>query len=324
MLTAPVVYCISIYFFGLCSDEKEIVCAAFAKLVRAFKRTHKSFLGRFFPKRLASSLYYDTFAKHIDWNEPKDLNEKINWLKFYGDTSMWSALADKYAVRKYVSEKGFADTLVRLYGVWKSVDEIDWDALPEKFILKVNNGSGDALICRDKSTFDKASAAERLDKALNLRFGVKSAEPHYLRIPPRILAEELLDAAKQNFVSTSLVDYKIWCFDGKPECILVVANRAAKTMEVMTYDTEWNAHPEYSVHSEHYALMNKEIPCPHNLQYMLQIASALSEGHPQMRVDLYEVDGKVYFGELTLTSACGLMEYFTPEFLLYLGQKVKL
>jgi hypothetical protein len=97
-----------------------------------------------------------------------------------------------------------------------------------------------------------------------------------------------------------------------------------KTMQVMTYDTQWNPHPEYSSSSEHYALMDRVIPCPKNFDYMLRMASELSSGHPQMRVDLYEVGGKVYFGELTLTSACGLMDYFTPEFLLQLGEKVKL
>ena len=324
LLTAPVVYAVLIYIAGLCPDEKEVVDSLFKKLKKTAQKVYGRFVGRFFPRLRAASLYYAKFGVKIDWKHPRNLNEKINWLKFHGDTSQWSILADKYAVRNYVASKGYADTLVKLYGVWDKAEDIEWDSLPARFILKVNNGSGDAIICRDKARFDINEAAKKLDLALNLRFGIDSAEPHYLRISPKIIAEELLDAERQEVESTSLVDYKIWCINGKPECVWVVANRMPNTMQVMTYDTQWNPHPEYSLSSEHYALMDKVIPCPKNFDYMLRIASELSSGHPQMRVDLYEVAGKVYFGELTLTSACGLMDYFTPEYLQQLGAKVKL
>ena len=324
LVTAPLIYASAIYFVGLCPDEKEVVDSMLNKVMRKFKRLYRRILGKYAPKRLASALYYDTFARKLDWDDPKDLNEKINWLKFNGDTTQWSMLADKYAVRDYVASKGYADTLVGLLGVWDKVEDIDWNSLPDKFVLKVNNGSGDAIICHDKATLDIEDVSRRLGHALKMGFGIDSAEPHYLQSPPRIIAEQLLDATRQVAESTSLVDYKIWCLDGKPECIWVVADRTKHSMKVMTYDLQWRAHPEHSSPSEHYALMDKDIPCPQNLEFMLRMASELSAGHPQMRVDLYEVDGKVYFGELTLTSACGLMVYFTPEYLLHMGRKVKL
>ena len=211
-----------------------------------------------------------------------------------------------------------------MYGVWDNAYDIDWDSLPDKFIIKLNNGSGDAIICRNKSTFDFADVSEKLSCSLKKRFGIDGAEPHYLNITPRIIAEQLLDAEKQNVKSSSLVDYKIWCINGQPECVWVVTNRTKHSMEVMTYDLQWCAHPEYSSPSEHYTLMSYEIPRPVKFDYMLKMAAELSEGHPQVRVDLYEVDGKVYFGEMTFTSACGLMEYFTQDFLLKLGEKVNL
>ena len=324
MLTAPVIYAVSIYFMGLCPDEKEVLCTLLTRLRRNLSDCRKAFLGRYFPKRLAAKHYYDTFGRKLDWKAPKDLNEKINWLKFHSDTSRWADLADKYKVRDYIVSKGYEDTLVRLFGAWEHPDAIDWDALPEKFIMKMNNGSGDAVICHSKASFDKDAALAGIRKSFRHRFGIMTAEPHYLEIHPMVIAEELLDARRQTAKSLSLVDYKIWCLNGKPECIFVVSNRDGASMEVMTYGLDWHARPECIVPSDHYCLMKEDIPRPENLDFMLRMAADLSEGFPQMRVDLYEVGGKVYFGELTLTSASGLMIYFTRDYLLELGEKIEL
>lgn len=324
LLTAPFLYAVAIYFVGLCPDEKAILSSLLSKLDRRVDYCWRAFLGRYFPERLAKRLYYKTLGRKLDIDDPKDLNEKINWLKFHSDISSWSLLADKYKVREYVTSKGYGQTLVKLYGVWSDVGSIDWDVLPEKFVLKTNNGSGDVILCDSISSFDKASAVSRISAFLERRFGIMTAEPHYLAICPRIMAEELLDARMQAVESSSLVDYKIWCINGRPEYIWVVANRSADGMDVLLYDLEWRPHPEYSVSSRHYRLMENGIPCPANIGFMLKMATDLSAGYPQMRVDLYEVGGKVYFGELTLTSASGMMEYFTPEFLLMMGEKIKL
>lgn len=276
-------------------------------------------IGTISPKRLASIQYKRGFGRYIDWKDPKDINEKINWLKFHSDTSEWTRLADKYLVREHIAKMGLDDMLVKLYGKWDKPEDIDWKSLPDKFIMKTNNGSGEVFICNDKTAIDTKDWTQRLKKMLSSHFGNSTGEPHYNRIRPCIIAEELLDAKKQPIESSSLIDYKIWSFDGKPAYIWACYNRTHSSVDVGVYDLDWNFHPEYSISTPHYRLTKNPIPRPKSLEKMLQAASVLSKGFPQLRVDLYEVDGKPYFGELTFTSAGGFNDFYTPEFLRILG-----
>ena len=288
------------------------------------KQKIQYFLGLVSPKLITYILYYKTFHKILNLRKPKTINEKIHWMKFYGDTSEWPMLADKYRVRQFVKSKGLEQTLVKLYGHWERFDDIDWDGLPDKFVLKVNNGCGDILICRDKSGLNKKDIREIYSRLLNMKFGVETGQTHYLNIHPCLIVEELLDASKQQVESSSLIDYKIWCFNGTPEYIFVYINRNKDKAECMVYDKEWHSHPEYLVSSTSFSIIHYPVPKPKCLSEMLDIAKILSEGHPQMRVDLYEVDNKVYFGELTMTAACGLMNHFTNDFLELMGSKIVL
>ena len=329
--TAPLLYVLVIYIFGLCSDEKKVVDGFISRFCSSFipKKTQlitkfDMISGKYYPRLLASKRYKYCYGKRVDWKNPQDLNEKILWLEFYTDTTKWSELSDKYLVRNYVISKGYKDSLVELYGVWDCVDAIQWDSLPEQFILKMNNGSGDALICRDKKKLELHEVKIRFKELFDNRFGLLTAEPHYLRIKPRLIAEQLLDLSQQSIESTSLIDYKIWCFNGKPEFIFVAFNRTGNSLETICYDLNWNEHPEYSVFSDHYRRPHQKVPVPQNLDFMLKMATDLSQGFPQVRVDLYEVAGKVYFGELTFTSNSGLMTYFTPEWLRECGKKIKI
>ncbi len=278
------------------------------------------------PRRVADYRFRKAFGRSIRWNDPQDLNEKIQWLKFYGDTSSWTRLADKWAVRDYVAERGFGDMLVKLYGRWERAEEIDWDALPEQFVMKTNNGCHDVLICRDKRKLNRKKTIRRFARLLRKgnAYGYITAEPHYATIKPCIIAEELLDNRKQSVESDSLIDYKIWCFDGEPACIRVYLNRQRRNTGSSLYDTAWQSHPEWITDSKYYRSENRPIPRPVSLDRMLDAARALSKGHPQMRVDLYEVDGKPYFGECTMTAANGCITSFQPEYLLELGRRVKL
>lgn len=282
------------------------------------------FIGTISPVFLTRILYRRTFGKSLNLRTPQSLNEKIHWLKFYGNTTQWSLLADKYRVREYVKDKGLEQTLVKLYGVWTDANDIDWSKLPDKFVLKANNGCGDVTICKDKTMLDKQQIITYYNNLLKEDFGVQLGELHYKKIKPCIIAEELLDADKQQSPSSSLIDYKIWCFNGVPYYIFVVLNRRKGYAQYMLYDTEWNPHPEYVVSTSHFEAYDGLIGRPSNLKEMLTIASTLSKGNPQMRIDLYEVDNKIYFGELTLTSACGFMDYFTEDFLNKLGSLVVL
>ena len=171
------------------------------------------------PIKVARLKHFYKFHKFPNYEHPKDLNEKMNWIKFYGDTSKWANLADKYKVREFIESKGYGDTLVKLYGKWDSVEQIDWESLPNQFIMKMNNGSGDVIICRDKSKFDIESAKKRIAKLFSIEYGVTTGEPHYADIKPCVIAEELLDATHQPIPTSSLIDYKIWCFNGKIDYI---------------------------------------------------------------------------------------------------------
>jgi len=277
------------------------------------------FLGKFFPRQLINVIHLRVWRKRIDWKHPRDINEKIQWLKFYGDTSQWPLLADKYRVRDYVARKGFGDLLVPLLGHWDKAQDINWDALPSKFVMKTNHGCGDALICKDKSRVDVALWTKIFSEGLKNKYGRKWAELHYDKIKPCIIAEELLDSEKQCAPSSSMIDFKIWAFNGQPAYILVCMNRVGEKLELGTYDLDWNLHTEFALASEHHIPSLKPIPRPHSLDTMLQAARVLSEGFPVVRVDFYEVDGKAYFGEMTFTPASGIITYYTPEFLAKLG-----
>lgn len=276
------------------------------------------------PIKIARLKHFYKFHKFPNYEHPKDLNEKMNWIKFYGDTSKWANLADKYKVREFIESKGYGDTLVKLYGKWDSVEQIDWESLPNQFIMKMNNGSGEVIICRDKSKFDIESAKKRIVKLFSIEYGVTTGEPHYADIKPCVIAEELLDATHQPISTSSLIDYKIWCFNGKVNYIWACYNRTPEGTDVGVYDTEWNYHKEFSVFTHHYREGKQIIPKPVCLDKMIVCASKLSEGFPVLRCDLYEVDGKVYFGEMTFTSLGGFMDFYTQDFLNMLGKEVDL
>jgi len=277
------------------------------------------FLGRYAPKILVSLFYWRMSGRKLDWKNPRDINEKIQWLKFHSDTTLWTQYADKYAVRDHIRECGLEDMLVPLYGKWDSAEDIDWDELPDSFVLKTNHGSGDAIICQDKAKLEREEVIRYFNEQLKRHFGCEKGEPHYDKIRPCLLAEKLLDAREQEVKSTSLVDYKIWTFDGKPAYIWACHNRTKESCVVGVYDLDWTFHPEYSVSTPHYILSSQAIPAPRSLNRMLEAASILSKGFPELRIDFYDVGGKAYFGEMTFSSASGLSYFFTSEFLNILG-----
>lgn len=292
--------------------------------LRPIRVKYELFLGRFFPKKLANQRYREAYGKAIDWIHPKTIDEKINWMKFNYDTSQWTELTDKYKVRQYVADRGLADILVPLYGKWDRVEDIDWDSLPDQFVMKTNHGSGEVLICKDKNTLDKVYWTKRIDKWMHTDYSRQMGEPHYTGIKRCIIAEQLLDTTKQPVNSSSIIDYKVWTFDGKPMYVWCCLDRTPDSVEVITYDTNWNAHPELSIDDPHYHLTSKRLPRPVALYQMLNAAAILSKGHPQVRADFYEVDGKLYFGEMTFTASSGVNFFYTEEFRLELGKYAKL
>lgn len=260
------------------------------------------------------------FKREINLVRPRNLVEKYFWLELNTDLSLMSLCADKYRVREFVTNRGCGDTLNELYGKWDSADCIDWDRLPPNFILKVNHGSGDVIIVNDKSQINKKEISEYLDSLLKRKYGQINAQYHYTLIKPCIIAEKLLHNDCQ--FSSSLIDYKIWCFNGEPKYIWVAYDRKRNSLKMDLFNLGWESLPQYLVSSNHYFYdPSNKIPKPQNLDQMLDVASKLSKGFPEVRVDLYSVSNKVYFGELTFTSGYG---YFTDEFYNHLGALTKL
>ncbi len=272
------------------------------------------FLGRNYPEFLVNVRYFVRFRRILNLSNPKTLNEKILYMSLRTDTTLWTRLADKYSVRGFIEELGLSDILVPLYSHWDNVCDIDFDKLPQRFVLKTTHGSGDIIIVKEKSSLDIRLISRQLQKSVETKFGELEGGRHYLRIKPAIVAEALLenDELSKKY-SSSIIDYKIWCFNGKPHYIWTCCNRNDISTDVMTYDLNWNAHPEYSIFNKHYK-QGVIMPKPQNLNYMLEVAEKLAKAFPVVRVDLYNIGGKIYFGEMTFTSLGGLMDFYTEEF----------
>lgn len=280
-------------------------------------------MGEKYPVLLVKIRYFLRFKKCPDLQNPKDLNEKILYLKLYSDTSLWTDYADKYKVRDYVKACGLEEILVKLYGVWYKAEDFHLNELPESFILKANNGDGKGsnLIIKNKNQWDENELKNIIKGWLERKhIGALASEPQYKGIVPCVIAEELLpiDRGKK-----SLIDYKIWCFNGKPCNILVCSERDNRGLNIMTYDLTWKLIPEANIFSSCYR-RGQIISKPRNLERMIEVAEYLAKPFPQVRVDLYNIYDKIYFGETTFTSLGGMMNYYTPDFLLNMGNKIDL
>ncbi len=280
---------------------------------------YKHYLGRKNPKKLVERGYRRQFKREMDFENPKNFNEIICMLKIKGNIELWSKLADKYLVREHIKERGFENNLVKLYGVWDNAKDIDFDALPDKFILKTNNAAGTVVIVKDKSTLDIPATRKLLNRMLRKVYGISSAQLHYRLIEPKIIAEELLENDPEiSAISSSLIDYKWFCFNGYVSYVEAMTNRGSKSgKRSAVFSPEWVEHPEFMNVSNR--LTNTPIPKPKQLKEMVEMCQTLSKGHPFVRVDLYEINGKVYFGELTFTPGGGLSKTRSDLFLDHLA-----
>lgn len=268
-----------------------------------------------YEKELTEWFHYTTGERlHLD--DPKTYNEKIQWLKLYDSTPLKTQLSDKYRVREWIKEKIGEEYLIPLLGVWDSFDEIDFERLPEKFVLKANHGCGWNVIVTDKSSFNKAEAKEKFDLWMNTNFAYNvGLELQYRNIEPKIIAEEYIE----NF-DEDINDYKVFCFHGKADSIMMLTERK-KGLKMAFYDLEWNQLPfTYS-----YPRNQEVMPKPENLEQLIFLAESLAEGFAHVRVDFYIMnDGSIKFGEMTFTSGGGTCVWNPPEQNLIYGEKIKL
>lgn len=251
--------------------------------------------------------YYDRTKQDLDLNHPVTFNEKIQWSKIYDSTPIKTKLADKYLVRDYIKQKIGSEYLIPLLGVYNSFEEINFNDLPNRFVIKCNHGCGYNIIVKDKTKISLDDIKTKLDTWMNENFALKyGLELHYSNIPHKIIIEEYIE----NKASNDLYDYKFWCFKGKVKYIQFLSERNSGGLKMSFYDTSWNK--QDFVYS--YPLDQKTIEKPDNLNQMIKLAEILADDFNHVRVDFYRMDdGKLYFGEMTFTSASGICGWNNQE-----------
>ena len=253
-------------------------------------------------EQYVKNLYYSYFDKNLNLENPKTFNEKINWMKLNYKTEKATICADKYEVRKYLEDRGYKWLLNDLIGVYENVDEIDVDKLPNRFVLKATHGSGWNLIVKNKNNIKWNPWKLIMKSWLKQNFYYYGREWVYKNMKPRIICEKYLEDR-----NGELLDYKVYCFNGEPKFIQVDVDRFGNHTGNY-YDINWNDMPfQYG-----YENSGRIIDKPKNLKEILNISRDLSKEFPHVRVDFYEVNGKLYFGELTFFTASGTAK-FKPE-----------
>lgn len=263
-------------------------------------------------------LYYRNMHETLDWNNLKTYNEKMQWEKLFNNDPRKAHLADKYKVREWVANKIGEQYLIPLLGVWDNSQDIDFGKLPNSFVLKTNCGTGDVVIVKDKSSLTKKEIREiryKLNYYLHYDCGCNSFEMHYSEIEPKIICEKLLE-----FPDTDVPDYKFLCFEGKPYYCWVDIGRYHNHKRNI-YDLDWKLQ---DWNQKNYGNSDAPIDRPVNFDKMIEIAKKLSQGFTQIRIDLYNIDGKIYFGEMTFTNGSGFEKISPKEANLMLGNLWKI
>lgn len=249
-------------------------------------------------------LYHMYFGKKLNLENPQTFNEKLQWLKLYDRKPEYTRMVDKYEVKKYVAERIGEQYIVPTYGVWDHFDEIDFDRLPEQFVLKCTHDSGSINICKNKKTFDKKHAKKVLENSLKVNMFWMSREWPYKNVKPRIIAEKYL----KDLGNEVLPVYKFMCFDGEPKIIQTIQNDKQINETIDYFDIKWNLLKL----RQNFPNSVNPLPRPKNLEHMIEIARILSKDIPFVRVDLYEVNGETKFSEHTFYSDAGNSK-FEPE-----------
>ena len=283
------------------------------------------FFDRFVPVSLTKKINSETYlkmrflmrtGKHLDLDNPKTFNEKLQWLKLYYHKPVFSCMVDKYGAKQFVSERIGEDKIIPTLGVYRSFDEINFDELPDQFVLKCTHDSGGLVICRDKAKLDKEAARTRIEKSLKVNYFWYSREWPYKNVTPRIIAEKYMEDAGK----ATLPVYKIFCFGGEPTLIQSIQNDKTEKETIDYFDTDWNLLDL----RQNYPNSANPLPRPQGLEEMLDYARTLSAGHPFLRTDFYSINGKIYFSEFTFYSDGGMAVFYPNTWDLELGKKIVL
>ena len=248
--------------------------------------------------------YRLTIGKKLDLKNPKTFNAKLQWLKLHDRNPEYTTMVDKYLVKNYVANIIGKEYIIPTLGVWNSAEEIDFDTLPNQFVLKCNHNSGLGMcVCKDKSKLNIPAVKQSLNEGMRQNFYLYGREWPYKNVKRKIIAEKYMEGSD----GKPLVDYKLMCFNGKVKCSFTCTERE-NDLKVTFFDNNWQRLP----FERHYPASKIEIPKPLKFNKMKELAETLSKNTRFLRVDFYEIDQKIYFGELTLYPGCGYEE-FSPE-----------
>lgn len=270
-------------------------------------------------------MYYFQTGRKLHLKHPKTYNEKLQWLKLYDRKPEYTTMVDKYAAKAYVANIIGEEYIIPTLGVWDNPEDIAWDKLPRQFVLKTTHGGGSkgVIICRDKATFDRTKAIGHLRSSLKESLYKNYREWPYKDVKPRVIAEEYLsenDNHNGDENRKGIKDYKFFCFNGRPLYCGVFSGRWSK-MGADYFDMEWS-HLPFTLKGNPFA---ESVPGkPKGFETMRQLAARLSAGHPHLRADFYEVNDKVYFGELTFFSASGFGQFEPDEWDEIWGRQIEL
>lgn len=268
--------------------------------------------------KMLKKMFKFSFGRELNLENPQTFNEKLQWLKLYDRKPIYTTMVDKYEAKKYVADIIGEEYVIPTYGVWDKFGDIDFDTLPDQFVLKCTHDSGGLAICRDKSKFDIKKAGKKINKSLKRNYYWANREWPYKDVKPRIIVEKyMVDES-----GYELKDYKFFCFNGEMKLLFVAKDRGLETEETKFdfFDEDFNHLPFTNGHP------NSKPPYfkPDNFEKMKELAEKLSKNIPQLRVDFYNINGQIYFGELTFYHWSGLMPFNPPEWDLKLGEMIKL
>lgn len=284
-----------------------------------YEALYQASLIRFSPVLFVKYRYKKIYGKSIRLRNPETFDEKLLWLLLYWRHPLKTECGDKYTMRLYLEQKGWGHLLPELLGVYESSNDIDYDTLPHKFVLKCTHGCGYNIICTNKDEFDKYDAKTKLDKWMKIDYSKVAGEIHYNSMRHRIICEQFLD----DLACDLPVDYKVYCFDGKVHCTLSVHERKLDVHHALFdfYDREWKTKLSYSRSS---LLADRKIPKPVAYDEMLEAAENLSKPFPFVRMDFYAIKGKAILGEMTFTPSGCIDKGYTDLGQTTLGNLLKL
>lgn len=270
-------------------------------------------------------MFKERMGYPLNMENPQTFNEKLQWLKLHDRNPLYTTMVDKYEVKKYVAEKIGEQYIIPTLGVWDHFDEIDFDKLPDKFVLKCTHDSGSVVLCRDRATFNRAAAKRKLERGLAKNYYYGGYEWPYKNVKPRIIAEKFMvnELDLNRKANTYLIDYKIFCFYGKPTYIMTVngGHDVDSKISRRLYDTDWNLLP---VGIGGTPIETTAEAKPDNFEEMMSLSNVLSRDVPHLRVDFYIIGGRIYFGEMTFYHWSGMCPFEPPGFDKKIGKLIKI